>query len=1155
MTSLHFSQREIALANEGRLKFQGVAKVNLGEICFDSQSNRQLDQKNVERLCKIFREEGCHHLAVENRIPVIVSPRGLAAALAAANISAHTLQSHRESEVPHLRFPPGQLHGLHGRHRVAAGLDVLLVSTRWWAVDIYLDDVGEELRTSLIEEYANKKPPSDGEIYRKIRQYASDGNVHGELRWRARLSSNNLIRFEAVSKKTLLRHAFDVVMGTPGHRSAMRISVLCAKIDETQEVVRYLNHVRDFWYGLANHDVASVTKIDQITVETLQLMSPSIEAREVKGLVLSGQVFSKFNDNERVAIWERLQSYDGLIPSLHTFFEDFKCLESWAQCLSRLFPPGEQMRETMERRQPLADEGSPCLVQTSEAEFRPRAVAMPRDPKRKDRLAKPRNEKADEYLVSDMTCLAQRLRFESAEITHLVNQSPDRLIARETLFRARKPSHFRYEDRTFNSLVDRIVSCFATATRKEVCDDQPVFASPPVRRRARCGHPTERALMEVSPFLFLDHMYATTIPDRVTSFFVRRCVYLKFFGPLTAASGEDGPFVVSDHSSGPKSPLFVTQSDGMDTFDEDGTTGNPSGPSVPLESPAADSNQGRVDKIATMALASQHSHGRQEVAPRTASSEVVLLQQTGADMTQRIADTESRVAQPSRHSGEVIQRERESQGDVDVQTVEPELPQIASTENIENEQRQLDPPENGTSTGVGYVTAEEIDELLTEMLQEDAEQRAAGEQGGSPRGEQPGSTLSIPVGEAPSAEQTTTVQGQSREETQDPHRLTQWNYADLIAEMRQRDSAYHDGYSASIPYGFPQEAAEDQAVAGTVEPQRSETGSVDSPADIVDDDGARSTEETTVDTRATDRILPQSRREHEEGPIAQVANEASRVVSTLPHEAYEPAADRPLQMEVRAHSGSIPEELPVTKTPETGSASPNTAANRKRQGIVGGISKSHEARGEVTRDGDVGDSRAGSRVQGSRIQKKSQPRTTQKDRIRQVVRDTAAEIELDDRADSPGELELGPVEADSITPHSPLGQPRVHFAASPEVQPSESTVPTDDRRLTHFNFRELARGTLTDPGGVDEALSPGLSLPSVEAKPSQENGVIHITFYILERDGWQVAHVVPVPASDPSTLGGQCQREGHQENSAVRGVPGWNQEGYLKTTGISLDHS
>lgn len=97
-------------------------------------------------------------------------------------------------------------------------------------------DIGDDLKTSLIEEYANEKPPSDGEIYRKIRQYANDGNLHGELRWKARLGSNSRIRLDALTKNTRLRHAFDGVLGIPGHRAAMRISmlhrVMAVKCDE-----------------------------------------------------------------------------------------------------------------------------------------------------------------------------------------------------------------------------------------------------------------------------------------------------------------------------------------------------------------------------------------------------------------------------------------------------------------------------------------------------------------------------------------------------------------------------------------------------------------------------------------------------------------------------------------------------------------------------------------------------------------------------------------------------------------------------------------------------------------------------------------------------------------------------------------------------------
>lgn len=92
-------------------------------------------------------------------------------------------------------------------------------------------------------------------------------------------------------------------------------------------------------------------------------------------------------------------------------------------------------------------------------------------------------------------------------------------------------------------------------------------------------------------------------------------------------------------------------------------------------------------------------------------------------MTQYITDTKSRVTQPSCYSGEIIQYKREIQGEVDVQTVELEVLQITSIKNIKNKQRQLNPLENVISMGISYATAEEINKLLTKMLQKDTEQR------------------------------------------------------------------------------------------------------------------------------------------------------------------------------------------------------------------------------------------------------------------------------------------------------------------------------------------------------------------------------------------------------------------------------------------------
>ncbi|OJD27440.1 hypothetical protein ACJ73_01168 [Blastomyces percursus] len=105
-------------------------------------------------------------------------------------------------------------------------------------------------------------------------------------------------------------------------------------------IINYLAHVRESWTFFVTPDPSEIAdaaqraaetrrrlaNIDQHTVETLQLMAPgasSAESRKVQGLVLSGQVVSAFNEQERSAIWGRLRAVDGLIPSLFTFFEDF----------------------------------------------------------------------------------------------------------------------------------------------------------------------------------------------------------------------------------------------------------------------------------------------------------------------------------------------------------------------------------------------------------------------------------------------------------------------------------------------------------------------------------------------------------------------------------------------------------------------------------------------------------------------------------------------------------------------------------------------------------------------------------------------------------------------------------------------------------------
>lgn len=87
-------------------------------------------------------------------------------------------------------------------------------------------DISSELKTDLTEEYANERQPSDGEAYRKIREYHILKQSSLETRWWTRLSSHR-----AKNLKQLFRHeditaAFDSLLEIPALLEGMRISTL-----------------------------------------------------------------------------------------------------------------------------------------------------------------------------------------------------------------------------------------------------------------------------------------------------------------------------------------------------------------------------------------------------------------------------------------------------------------------------------------------------------------------------------------------------------------------------------------------------------------------------------------------------------------------------------------------------------------------------------------------------------------------------------------------------------------------------------------------------------------------------------------------------------------------------------------------------------------
>ena len=328
-------------------------------------------------------------------------------------------------------------------------------------------------------------------------------------------------------------------------------------------------------------------KIDHHTVKKLELMAPGVsreDARTVHGWVLSGEVLGEFSEAERSRMWERLKQFDGLIPSLYTFFRDVEYLQPCAHAVKRLVSlskhsPTLRFAMTHHYVRPPLGEGE-CLIQTSEFRFehRPSTGAnhlelayrqvwlyamryypsMAKDPESDNLLAKAGPEKADETVVYDMAVLAQKLGFTSPLVREIINRSPDRQIAQDCLLKARKPDRFEYSADVFERLVHRIVECFAAARPLERPLPADSVLNFSAALKARSGLPSTQTQKQDRRFLFIDrlHTSAVTPTDTVSTWYVRRCVYFAFFG-RTSSHPSRVAADTTPRSADSLSPLFV----------------------------------------------------------------------------------------------------------------------------------------------------------------------------------------------------------------------------------------------------------------------------------------------------------------------------------------------------------------------------------------------------------------------------------------------------------------------------------------------------------------------------------------------------------------------------------------------------------------------
>ncbi|KAJ5730169.1 uncharacterized protein N7483_004677 [Penicillium malachiteum] len=362
-------------------------------------------------------------------------------------------------------------------------------------------------------------------------------------------------RLRALESRPHIRTAFDYLLALPallvhGMQIGSLPEVLALNCDEVRmtrgfvmEICHALTELYRYWSLLVGDDPAKMLRID-----VHMLLTPSVSSTDrahIKGLVRSGAVFANFSTAERASIWKEMKRLSVIILSLTSFFKDVRFLKSCANGVKMLVTPSEDsttIRKALQAAFLYNDaENTTYSVDAAELSYRQLWLyaihyyaELSKSSLKKDTAGKFGHNNEDPQVLHGIAALAKRLGFQTPQIEELLQQSPDRLIARNALLYARPHDRFQFYDRELDRLVERITKCFLLAV------------------------PRRYHLNDIE-------VLNTT---KVTSLFVRWNFYKTFFGKVSVP-GKDDRTTRSDSIGVLPSPLLVL-SLASKSSDEDG---------------------------------------------------------------------------------------------------------------------------------------------------------------------------------------------------------------------------------------------------------------------------------------------------------------------------------------------------------------------------------------------------------------------------------------------------------------------------------------------------------------------------------------------------------------------------------------------------------
>ena len=129
-----------SLSYEESLRFRGLARVHLKALNFDHalfKDHRKPSAKNISRLVRVFRQEGCNRSDESNFVKAQVNHKDLDAALASQNLTLSRQPPKSWRTIPILNLQ--SIDCLNGLYRVLAAREFLNKNDRWWIARLYTD--------------------------------------------------------------------------------------------------------------------------------------------------------------------------------------------------------------------------------------------------------------------------------------------------------------------------------------------------------------------------------------------------------------------------------------------------------------------------------------------------------------------------------------------------------------------------------------------------------------------------------------------------------------------------------------------------------------------------------------------------------------------------------------------------------------------------------------------------------------------------------------------------------------------------------------------------------------------------------------------------------------------------------------------------------